>query len=165
MALPPPAPAPAPRTRAGAAGRSLRTGLSPATAADLHIRHLELRERRPDLAACSGTACSSTGISARIDSIAIRTCVGIALVFGVRGEAGAHHPDVDHGHDVLDQHVLDAQSLELGLVGPRSSSSDGAPAPPPRIGIGTVLMRSPPHRVTSTVLGAYVSRVSATVAA
>ena len=89
--------------------------------------------------------------------------VGVALALRARGQAGAAHAEVDQRHHVLEQHVLDADPLDLRLVG-------GAQL---LLG-GRALGRSPPiafdpcssrHLRRAPSCPAYVRRVSATIAA
>jgi hypothetical protein len=42
---------------------------------------------------------------------------GVALALGPRRHAGPAHPEVDERDHVLEQHVLDPDLLDLGLVG------------------------------------------------
>src|SRR5579875_3913859 len=82
----------------------------------------------------------------------------VALVLGARYAAGSAHPEVHHRDHVLEQDLLDAQALDLLLVGgPQLLLGERA-----RVGaVGC-------HHFTSTVLGvscAYVAALARTVAA
>ena len=78
--------------------------------------------------------------------------LGVGLVLGALRQAGAAPAEVDEGHERLDEHVLDADLLQLGLVG-------GAQL---LLG-GLALGRGRAHAVGTSC--AYVARVSRTVAA
>ncbi len=133
---------------AGASAAARRSARTPAAAATGRRGSARPARARPARAAAAAPG--------RLDRQP--DLLGIALVLGARRQPGAAHPEVDQRHDVLEQHVLDADPLDLRLVG---GSQLLLGRLPPLRWLG-VLIGSPP-RASGTP--AYVSRVSATVAA
>ena len=110
---PEPAPAPAPDPAAAPlSGASATRRLT----TDPHERELKLRDRIPDRADLSRRGLLEHR-QERPDRLDRKTdLLGVLLLFRPRGQAGAAHAQIGQRRDVVEQHVLDPESLELGLV-------------------------------------------------
>src|SRR5579875_462805 len=86
-------------------------------APDPHVRELQLRERLPDLADLAGGRLLKQRQQGadRLDRQLHLS--GVALGLGAGLQAGAAHPQIGQHHDVLQEHVLDSDPLELRFVG------------------------------------------------
>ena len=95
----------------GAAGRLRRRRLP------CGVGHLQLRSASRTCAASGPSAGSTSGSSARTPSTARRTCSRSRSSSVPGARPGLAPAEVDQRDDGLHEHVLDADALELGLVG------------------------------------------------
>src|SRR5579875_567268 len=111
-----------PCTRPGGAraGRSARAGARRRglLTADPHVRELQLGERLADRGGLLRTGGLLDERQQRPHPLDRKPHLRrVALVLGPRLEAGAPHPHVDEGDELLEQDLVDADLLELRLVG------------------------------------------------